>query len=547
VGTGLAAAGALALGPEFWRHALAAPAVPGPGPYGELQPPDANGVQLPPGFTSREIARANQLVPGTAYPWHVYPDGQATFALSDGGWVLVSNSESLAASGAGSSAIRFAADGEITDAYRILAGTNSNCAGGPTPWGAWLSCEEHDGGQVWECDPLGQRPALNRPALGVFNHEAVAVDPLGGRLYMTEDEGNGCFYRFTPASYPDLSSGSLEVAVVDAAGSVTWAAVPDPSRITSPTREQVPNAARFNGGEGIWYDSGFVYFTTKGDNRVWSYDLAASTLEVVYDHAATPDAPLRGVDNITVSPYGDLYVCEDGGNMEICLITPGPDREVAAFLRLPGPEHNTGEPRGVVSPRSEVAGVVFDPWGTRMYFSSQRAHGYGVVYEVTGPFRMPAEPGADPAPQPLDAPSTRHTGGGSRSGRPPDREDTNGPGLRMSAARRVSLAALLRRGMNVNVSVERPGTVTLALRTSDLERVPGNGSTERPSLVTLAVAESTFAAPGRKKLHLRPGRRARARLRGRRRLTARLTAQAVDRQGQVTVANRGLRVGGKRQ
>ena len=203
--SGALAAGALAGSPRLLREALAAPARAGVSPYGALGPPDANGLMLPPGFSSREIARGLSQVAG--YPWPVFPDGQATFPTADGGWILVTNSESLAPTGAGTSAIRFGPNGEVASAYRILAGTNLNCAGGGTPWGTWLSCEEHDGGLVWECDPAGKLPALARPALGVFNHEATATDPVGRQVYLTEDKADGGFYRFTPVAYPGPVGG----------------------------------------------------------------------------------------------------------------------------------------------------------------------------------------------------------------------------------------------------------------------------------------------------------------------------------------------------
>src|SRR5688572_21407484 len=105
----LAGGAGLALGPSVWRAALADPVlVAGDGPYGPLLAPDANGLRLPAGFTSRVIARSEQVVPGTTYVWHHAPDGGATFATADGGWIYVSNSEVPSATGGGASAVRFA-------------------------------------------------------------------------------------------------------------------------------------------------------------------------------------------------------------------------------------------------------------------------------------------------------------------------------------------------------------------------------------------------------------------------------------------------------
>ena len=522
--TGALAAGALAFGPAFWRTAMAAPATSGPGPYGPLGPPDANGISLPAGFKAREIARANRPVAGTAYPWHIFPDGQATYALSDGGYVLVSNSESVAAVGAGSSAIRFDSGGKIVDAYRILAGTNVNCAGGRTPWGTWLSCEEFDGGQVWECDPLGRRPALNRPAMGLFKHEAAAVDPVNKRLYLTEDHPEGCFYRFTPALYPDLSSGTLEVLVGVQGGPVSWVTVPDPSSISGATRTQVAAAAKFNGGEGVWYDSGFVYFSTKGDSRIWSLDTAANVLDVLYDGKATPDAGLTGLDNITVSQSGDLFGCEDNGEEEFSVGIISRERVASRFLTVSGPTHQG----------SELAGVIFDPSGKRMYFASQRAAGgLGAVYEVTGPFRTDPPPGAEASDiAPLDPSASGGAGG------------ADGPGLKVSAGKRVTMSTLLRRGVTVNVSIKQPGRVTLALATADLDSRARPAGTREPKTVTLATATRTYRRAGRYKVVLKPRGSIRNRLKGRGTLTARYTVQARAPSGFVQVVNRRVRVAG---
>ena len=407
---GALAAGSAAFGPALLRDALAAPAVAGPGPYGPLGAPDANDLMLPAGFSSRLIARRLELVPSTAYRFPIFPDGQATYRTADGGWILVTNSESLAFTESGASGIRFAPDGTIRAAYPILRGTNANCAGGPTPWGTWLSCEEYDRGLVWECDPAGVLPAEPRPALGVFNHEAAAVDPVGERVYLTEDEPDGRLYRFTPAGYPDLTAGLLEVALVSGE-SVSWVAVPDPGAVSAPTREQVPESTPFAGGEGLWYARGLVYFTTKGDKRVWAYEPARERLEILYDDDSAPGSALNAVDNVTVSDAGEVFVCEDGGNMEIGLISP--ERVVSPFLRFAGTDH----------PGSEICGAAFDPSGTRLYLTSQRAFPIaltppgslfpapgGAVYEVSGPFRRPSAADQNLTPKPLPAGEQRPRG-----------------------------------------------------------------------------------------------------------------------------------------
>ncbi|MFD5108887.1 alkaline phosphatase PhoX [Streptomyces cinereoruber] len=368
---------AAAFGGSLWHGAaFAAPAQPGAGPYGALGPADANGIQLPAGFTSRVIARSGQTVTGTSYTWHNAPDGGACFV--DGtGWIYVSNSEINPNGGA--SAVRFNASGTITGAYRILSGTRQNCAGGATPWNTWLSCEEVSLGYVYESNPWGGT-AYRRDAMGRFKHEAAAADPVRRAIYLTEDESNGCFYRFLPTTWGNLSSGTLQVLKASTAtsGTFTWQNVPDPDGSPTATRDQVSGAKRFNGGEGCYYADDTVWFTTKGDNRVWQVNLAAGTYELAYDDSlVSGGAPLTGVDNVTGAASGDLYVAEDGGNMEICVITP--DDVVAPFLRING---QSG---------SEITGPAFSPDGRRLYFSSQRgtsgSSSGGITYEVTGPFR----------------------------------------------------------------------------------------------------------------------------------------------------------------
>lgn len=374
------------------------------GPLGE---PDASGLCLPEGVSARVVAvsgeRPGMGAVGTEV-WHTHPDGGATFVAPGGGWTYVNNSEVLRGQG-GVGALDFDRTGRVLGARRLLSGTSANCAGGATPWGTWLSAEEVEHGLVWECDPFGAPDQREpRPALGTFKHEAVAVDPVNRTLYLTEDEGDGRFYRFVcsrrdwpaGAARPALRAGRLQVLQVRGLGagvypgtgvdwarpwSVEWVDVIEPQSPQALVRRRLAGSAHkapgtvFLGGEGLWYFQGVVYFSTKGDNRIWALECASQRLQVIHDFATASPASrvLSGVDNLTVSSRGDVLVAEDGGNMELCVILP--DRRVKVLMRVVGQDD------------SELTGPAFSPDGRRLYVNSQRGgrHGLGLTYELLLP------------------------------------------------------------------------------------------------------------------------------------------------------------------
>lgn len=344
---------------------------------GPLQSPDENGLMLPTGYKSRVVARSSQpAVASSNYLWHASPDGGACFATEDNGWIYVSNSEENSGMG-GVGALRFDANGELVDSYSICSNTSRNCAGGPTPWGTWLTCEEFSDGRVFECDPTGQRDAIVRPTLGTFEHEAAAVDLDNNCVYLTEDTRDGGFYRFvSETGLPDLENGRLEIASVrqlDGKSYVIWIPVPDPLAIEEATRHQLDESTPFNGGEGIAIHEGVVYFTTKGDNRVWAYRSDNQQLDIIYDVQTSSNPILSGVDNVVITPTGDVLVAEDGGNMQIVAITP--DLDPILVVQIVGQD------------QSEICGPAFDPSHQRMYFSSQNGvtgRGEdGITYEIS--------------------------------------------------------------------------------------------------------------------------------------------------------------------
>jgi secreted PhoX family phosphatase len=223
--------------------------------------------------------------------------------------------------------------------------------------------------------------------MGIFSHEAATYDPTENTFYLTEDQADGLLYRFRsagvgPDGVADMEKGTLEYAKLffgkdEKSFQVRWNRVPDPAANGKPIRHQLKDkATSFAGGEGIWYFDGVVYFVTKHDNRVWAYVPATQALEIIYNDDDFENPILTGVDNVTVSPGGDVIVAEDGGDMQLVAITPA--RKLLPIMQVMGHDG------------SEITGPAFDPSHCRLYFSSQRGisktNRGGMTFEISGPF-----------------------------------------------------------------------------------------------------------------------------------------------------------------
>jgi len=312
--------------------------------------------------------------------------------------------------------------------FLALAGTTGNCAGGQTPWGSWLSCEESsitcsDGalkphGFVFEIP--SQTSKMVRPvpltAMGRFAHEAAAVDPETGAVYLTEDNRNGLVYRFLPAQRANLKKGgrlqALAIKGLPSTNTSNWAkdwggngadSFPvgqsfdvdwvDLDNVTAPDgdlalRGYQKGAAQFCRGEGMVYGiipgstQGAIFFNcTQGGaahtGQVWRYIPSykegfqgelPGKLTLIYESQSADNLDL--CDNLAIAPWGDLILCEDGlGDQYLRGLTPqGKLYDIA---------------KNAHAEKSEFCGACFSPNGDILFVNIQEP---GITLALEGPW-----------------------------------------------------------------------------------------------------------------------------------------------------------------
>lgn len=422
--------------------------------FGPLKADPQRMLDLPEGFRYTVVSRYGQkmddglIVPGA-------PDGMATFPGPDGTTILIRNHElmpehygpfgprkqhlekvdveKLYDAGGGKTPSCGGTTTVVYDTKRqrvlkqflSLGGTIRNCAGGPTPWRSWISCEEtlqpagYDRGGKFTCDhehgynfevpasdtPL-LTPAVPLKAMGRFNHEAVAVDPASGIVFQTEDRHDGLIYRFIPREKGKLSSGgklqALKIKGSPSRDTRNWVAkaesfprskpLPvewiDLDQVESPEddlryRGFDAGAARFARGEGMWTAEDGIYFACTSGGRtkkgqIFRYRPAAA--EGTPDEADAPGTLelfiepnnselVEACDNVTVSPWGDLILCEDHGGFPCRLVGVTPEGKLYTFAK----NHA----------QTEFAGSTFSPDGTTLFVNLQHV---GLTVAIVGPW-----------------------------------------------------------------------------------------------------------------------------------------------------------------
>ena len=402
--------------------------------YGPLQPTldETTGLpllSLPDGFRYLSFGwTGDPMNDGTPTPG--LHDGMAAFHWHGHRIRLVRNHELGVASSFGSVAYDIAAGGgtttlefdekkgEYIGTVPSLSGTVRNCAGGPTLDGSWLTCEETTlfnaatnmpHGYVFDVPSDGDGNPEPIRDMGRFSHEAVAVDPVTGYIYETEDADlSSGFYRFVPNKRRHLHEGG-RLFMLTVAGSplanlgasypnnatfpVEWVEIAEPDS-ASPTMpgnfvwQQGRNqgAATFARLEGCWTgnDRKIYIVSTNGgigQGQIWVYDPKEETISLLFQSPGA--AILNAPDNITVSPRGGLVLCEDGSGAEFVhgLTVDG---EIFPFARntvvLDGRRNGfTGSFTG-----SEFAGACYSPNGEWLFVNVQSP---GITFAITGPWQ----------------------------------------------------------------------------------------------------------------------------------------------------------------
>ncbi len=267
---------------------------------------------------------------------------------------------------------------------------------------------------------IGLASAVPLKAMGRFNHEAIAVDPKSGIVYQTEDRGDSLIYRFIPEKPGELAAGgklqALKIRDRKGADTRNWRRdrsqkvfwwtyhrVPvgetlavewvDMENVESPDDDlrkqgaEGKDAAKFARGEGIWYGDNqgkgeFYIACTNGGieqkGQIWRYipspyegtsreEQEPGTIELFIE--PNDINLMENADNLTVTPWGDLIICEDGPNEEF-LVGVTPEGNLYRFAK------NAGN-------LSEFAGATFSPDGTTLFVNIQSP---GITLAITGPW-----------------------------------------------------------------------------------------------------------------------------------------------------------------
>lgn len=408
--------------------------------YGSLRPikDDATGLpllELPEGFRYITYGwTGDDMADGSKTPGA--HDGMAVIQ-DDGGILTLCRNHELSsafqlfgpeeirydkAAGGGCTNLHFdPSQGEWLKSWSSLSGTVRNCAGGPTPWGSWLSCEEttvdpsedkratKTHGWIFEVPANEKSSAKPLKAMGRFVHEAIAVDPETGHVYETEDRGTAGFYRFTPKVAGELSQGGhLEMLKVAGQPDLRkaanvghqydceWVPIDDPERAHRDEKKKDQHgcyaqgkdqeATTFARLEGCWYGNGLIYFdATSGGpesaGQIWQFDPKNQQLMLLY--VSPGNEVLDQPDNLAVSPRGGIILCEDGRETPQRLHGLTPDGRLFTFaknnVRLKGEKNGfEGDFRG-----SEWAGANFSPDGKWLFVNLQTP---GITFAITGPW-----------------------------------------------------------------------------------------------------------------------------------------------------------------